>query len=214
MKSSDSAPEILYEDNHLLALMKPPGMLTQPNQTEKLSLEEWGKAYLKKKYEKSGNVYLHAIHRLDQPASGIVLFARTSKALSRMMSEMRLSRIQKTYHALVEGHLKERKGELLHTLSKSSFKSSVASSGKKAHLAYEVIKTLPQQSLIEIKLFTGRYHQIRVQFAHIGHPLIGDTKYGAQPAPRLALHHSVVSFYHPVSKENIIIRSEKSFSLI
>jgi 23S rRNA pseudouridine1911/1915/1917 synthase len=209
MKSSANALEILYEDNHLLAANKPAGLLTQPNEDSTDSLEEQGKAYLKKKYHKKGNVFLHPIHRLDKPVSGIVLFARTSKALSRLNAEMRARTLTKIYTAKVEGHLKKKSGELRHYLTHGSHRAHVSKSGKKAILSYTVKKELTHSTLVEITLYTGRYHQIRAQFAHIGHPLLGDAKYGAkQKSSRLALHHSQLIFTHPIAKQPLTITSK------
>lgn len=199
MKSFANA--VLYEDNHLLAVNKPPGLLTQPNETEAPSLEEHAKAYLKEKYNKQGNVFLHAIHRLDKPVSGIVLFARTSKALSRLNEQMRERKMEKVYTAEVEGHLDQKEGELRHLLLHSSHHARVHPSGKEAHLSYRILERRPQTTLVEVTLHTGRYHQIRAQFAHIGHPIVGDTKYGVAPASRIALHHSRLTFAHPISQE-------------
>ncbi|MCB1109877.1 MAG: RNA pseudouridine synthase, partial [Chlamydiia bacterium] len=175
--------------------------------------EALAKTYLKKKYQKKGNVFLHAVHRLDKLVSGIVLFARTSKALSRLNLQMRQHTIEKVYAAQVEGHLKQKEGELRHTLSHGSHRSHVHPHGKPAHLSYHVKKEFATSTLVYITLHTGRYHQIRAQFAHIGHPLLGDTKYGAQPAPRLALHHICLAFFHPITKEKLVIKSKDSFPL-
>lgn len=209
MKSFASALEILYEDNHLLAVNKPAGLLTQPTEASTDSLEEQGKAYLKKKYHKKGNVFLHPIHRLDKPVSGIVLFARTSKALSRLNAQMRAHTLTKIYTAKVEGHLKKKSGELRHHLTHGSHRAHVSESGKEAILSYTVKKQLAHSTLVEITLHTGRYHQIRAQFAHIGHPLLGDSKYGAnQKASRLALHHSKLILTHPTTQELLNITSK------
>ncbi|MCP5505373.1 MAG: RluA family pseudouridine synthase [Chlamydiales bacterium] len=213
MKSSANALEILFEDNHLLAVCKPAGLLTQPTEASTDSLEERAKTYLKKKYQKKGNVFLHPIHRLDKPVSGIVLFARTSKALSRLNVQMRERTLTKIYTAKVEGHLKQTSGELRHHLTHGSHRAHVSPSGKEAILSYTVKKTLAHSTLVEITLHTGRYHQIRAQFAHIGHPLLGDTKYGAsQNASRLALHHSKLILTHPITQESLTIKSSQQFS--
>jgi 23S rRNA pseudouridine1911/1915/1917 synthase len=212
MKSSVNALKILYEDNHLLALSKPPDLLTQPTETSTDSLEERGKAYLKTKYHKQGNVFLHPIHRLDKPVSGIVLFARTSKALSRLNAQMRSHALTKIYTAEVEGRLTQTSGELRHYLIHGSHRAYHAPHGKEALLSYTVKKTLAHSTLIEITLHTGRYHQIRAQFSHIGHPIVGDTKYGArQKAPRLALHHSKLILIHPITEEELTIECPQKF---
>ncbi|MCB1082175.1 MAG: RluA family pseudouridine synthase [Chlamydiia bacterium] len=210
MKFSANAPKVLYEDNHLLALDKPAGLLTQPNGTDADSLEEQGKRHLKQKCQKPGNVFLHPIHRLDKPVSGIVLFARTSKALSRLNEAMRSRQLTKIYHAEVEGHLENPAGELTHFLIHSSHRAAVATNGqgKKAVLTYRTLKTYPHSTLLEVTLHTGRYHQIRIQLSHIGHPIIGDTKYGAKPSARLALHHAALTFPHPITQQEITVTSK------
>ena len=209
MKFSVKDLEIIYLDNHLLAINKPPGLLTQPNASDASDLETLGKTYLKKKFKKKGNVFLHPIHRLDKLVSGIVLFARSSKALSRLNSQMRRKAIQKTYFAKVEGHLTPLSGTLKHTLVHGSHRAYVKASGKEAVLSYTVCKTDTHSTLIEIELHTGRYHQIRAQFAHIGHPIVGDTKYGStHKESRIALHHSKIIFHHPVSQEQLILKCQ------
>jgi len=202
MKSFDSALEILYEDNHLLAVNKKAGLLTQPNQSGEKNLEDLAKAYLKEKKQKEGRVFLHALHRLDRPVSGIVLFAKTSKALSRLNESMRNREVEKMYLAKVEGHLEEKSGELIHFLTHGSHRAHVGKEGKKAHLSYAKIQKEKDATLVEITLHTGRYHQIRAQFSHIGHPILGDTKYGAKTSQgNIALHHAKLTFPHPISKE-------------
>ncbi|NGX50756.1 MAG: Ribosomal large subunit pseudouridine synthase C [Chlamydiae bacterium] len=214
MKSSDKEInikelDVLYLDNHLLAVNKPAGLLTQPNNSDAPDLETAAKAWLKKKFNKKGNVFLHPIHRLDKPVSGIVLFARTSKALSRLNSQMREKTIEKIYLARVEGHLKAKAASLKHTLTHGDHRAHLSPEGKEAHLSYTVCKSDAHSTLVEITLHTGRYHQIRIQFASIGHPIVGDIKYGStQEAPRIALHHSKLIFDHPISKDKITITSK------
>lgn len=215
MKFSVKDLEVLYEDNHLLALNKPAGLLTQPNESAAPSLEDLAKDYIKKKYRKKGSVFLHPIHRLDKPVSGIVLFARTSKALSRLNSQMRARTIQKTYAAKVEGHLKKKSGELRHALTHRSHHAKVkkTAASKEAVLSYTVKKDYAHSTLLLITLHTGRYHQIRAQFSHIGHPILGDTKYGAtQKNLRLALHHTKLIFNHPITNESITIHADINFN--
>lgn len=213
MKSSANALDVLYLDNHLLAVNKPAGLLTQPTTSDAPDLETQAKAFLKQKFKKEGNVFLHPIHRLDKPVSGIVLFARSSKALSRLNAQMRQKTIQKTYFAKVEGHLKSSSGTLKHTLSHASHRAQVSPSGKEALLSYTVLKTYPHSTLVTITLHTGRYHQIRAQFAHSGHPIVGDAKYGStQKSPSIALHHGIFTFEHPISKESITLKSKCPFA--
>lgn len=205
--------EILFEDNHLIAVVKPGGLPTQPTPDSENSLETLVKAYIKEKYQKPGAVFLHAIHRLDKAASGIVLFARTSKALSRMNEEMRDGAIQKEYTALVAGHLKQKSATLENYLLHGEHRAIVVpkshSDGKKSLLLYDVLKETKDQSLLRIELYTGRYHQIRAQLSHLGHPIVGDKKYGSTLPfhPGIALHASKLAFNHPVTKEKIVLQS-------
>lgn len=200
--------EILYLDNHLLAVNKPSGLLTQPSDAHITDLETQAKLWIKNKFDKPGNVFLHPIHRLDKQVSGIVLFARTSKALSRLNTQMRERKIRKIYIAQIEGSLPSNHGELVHMLCHGEHRAYVSQSGKEARLTFTVIDTTQYGAVVEIVLHTGRYHQIRVQFAQIGHPLIGDTKYGSQyPATSIALHHTKMTFHHPVSGAEIVVES-------
>lgn len=212
MKCYDKDLEVLYLDNHILALNKPPGLLTQPNNTPSSNLEDIAKAYLKKRFKKVGNVFLHPIHRLDKPVSGIVLFARTSKSLSRLNDQMRKKNIKKLYYAKVEGHVKNMQGTLKHTMMRTSFRTRCSKKGKEAVLSYNVIKNYESFTFVEVDLYTGRYHQIRAQFAEIGHPVLGDIKYGsAQKKDNIALHHGKMVFEHPVKRKQITITSKASF---
>lgn len=207
MKFSDS---VLYLDNHLLIVNKPAGLLTQPTDISTDSLEERAKAYIKERFEKPGAVYLHAVHRLDKPVSGIVLFARTSKALARLQEQQRNREIRKVYFALVEQEPKEKSGELRHQLLHGSHKAEVCESGKEAILRYEVVG----KNLLRIELVTGRYHQIRAQLAAIGSPIVGDKKYGSQKSCKggqIALHHGQMVFVHPTTKKEISISKQPKF---
>lgn len=206
MKLSDL--EIVYEDNHFLAVNKPAGLLTQPTDNETLSLEILAKEWIKDKYGKPGNVFLGVIHRLDRSVSGIVLFAKTSKALSRMNDAMRSKEIIKVYHARVEGSPPHSNGILEHYLRHDDWHAEVCESStpgaKLARLVYTVIERLETTSVLEIKLETGRYHQIRAQCAAIGCPIVGDKKYGSKmPMPQgtIALKHVHMQFKHPITKE-------------
>lgn len=203
MKSLDNAA-VLYCDNHLLVVNKPPGVATQPD------LEEAAKAWIKHRFKKEGAVFLHVIHRLDKPASGLVLCARTSKALSRLQEAMRRREIQKTYVAEVEGHLSCPQAELKHFLVHGDHKAYVSAEGKEAILRYRVIKEKKQSTVVEIELETGRYHQIRAQFAALGHPLLGDEKYGSKVpyGKGIALTHVKLVFMHPVTKERVEVKLE------
>jgi 23S rRNA pseudouridine1911/1915/1917 synthase len=208
-------PVILYEDNHLLAVDKPHGLLTQPSGTDQPSLEAYCKDFLKKRDEKPGNVYLHAVHRLDKPAAGIVLFAKSSKALSRLNASIRNKSVEKHYEALVEGRLPETSGQLKHFLLHENHKAQVVSQetpgAKLASLRYEMVEEFGETSKISIQLETGRYHQIRAQFAEIDYPIVGDTKYGSLhdfPSSGIALIHKMMIIEHPVTKDKIVIESK------
>lgn len=200
--------EILYHDNHQLVINKPAGLLTQPSGTDKESAEALAKQWVKEQFQKPGNVFLEAVHRIDKPVSGIVLFARTSKALSRLQESMRDKHSKKTYFALVEGIVKNSSGTLEHYLVHDDFQAKVVNSkttnAKLARLHYKVVKTQNAQTLLEIVLETGRYHQIRVQLAAIGHPIVGDAKYGSKTAfapGAIALHHFRLEMPHPITGE-------------
>jgi 23S rRNA pseudouridine1911/1915/1917 synthase len=211
MKQLDNDLKVFYLDNHVLAVEKPSGIPTQKALTG-ISLEEKAKEFLKNKFNKKGEVFLHPVHRLDKPVSGIVLFARTSKALSRLNKQLREHQIKRIYLAKVKGHLQDKKGCLKHHIVKKSFKSVIDSSGKLAVLSYEVVKEEKEFSFLKIELETGRYHQIRAQLSYIGHPIVGDEKYGSEEKnSRLMLHHYQMQFTHPISNELIEITSDSFF---
>lgn len=199
--------EILYEDNHLLVVNKPAGLLTQPDNTGQQSLQEIYREWLKTTYSKPGNVFLEAVHRLDKPVGGIVLFAKTSKALSRLNESMRAKGIKKIYRAKVSGKLMPEQGALVHYLVHGDHKAIISSANdsqaKEARLRYTIIEQTAQYAEVEIELETGRYHQIRAQFAAIGCPLLGDTKYGGPHADQLALQHVRLEFLHPVGGQSM-----------
>lgn len=198
--------EVLYEDNHLIVVVKPANMLSQSDHTKDLDLLTQTKQYIKEKYQKPGNVYLGLVHRLDRPVGGIMVFARTSKAASRLSEQIRTHQFQKTYLAVVDGILKDKKKTLKHYVTKQENQTTIVTDekhGKLAELSYEVLEENKEQkkSLIQIQLKTGRHHQIRVQFQSIGHPLCGDQRYGKQDHTQLALFASKLCFSHPVKKE-------------
>lgn len=216
MKSSDNA-EVLYVDNHLAIALKPCGMLTQPDDTDAPSLEAFVKLWIKKEYQKQGNVFLHAIHRLDRVVSGLVLFARTSKALSRMNEQSRMQEIQRIYLAEVEGILTKKEGQLDHFLIHGDHRAIIAKKddpeAKHARLSYKTIKQKAHSTIVEIELDTGRYHQIRAQFSAIGHPIVGDRRYGSQTGggDAIRLHGSKLLFQHPVTKERMAFETPANF---
>jgi len=200
--------DVVYEDNHLLVVDKPSGLLTQPSGTDQSSLEEKCKQYLKKKYAKSGEVYLHAVHRLDKPVSGVVVFAKTSKALSRLNESLRNKQSKKIYHALVEGVPKQSETILENYLMHDSFSARVVEKthpkAKLARLSYKILEVQNGNAKLEIELETGRYHQIRIQLANLGCPIVGDGKYGStinNSGEGIALRHVELSVIHPIKKE-------------
>lgn len=197
-------PAVVFCDNHLLVLNKPAGMLTQPNGSGDSSLEAFGKAWLKDRFNKPGNVFCQAVHRIDRPVSGIVLFARTSKALSRLQAAQRDGLMQKRYLALVEGELQEDENELEHYLIHDDYHARLGSpeeeGAKRSLLKYRALKKKDGYTLLSILLKTGRYHQIRAQLSAIGHPIVGDRKYGSKTAfESITLHHLLLQAPHPVS---------------
>jgi 23S rRNA pseudouridine1911/1915/1917 synthase len=206
--------DILFEDNHLLVVNKPAGLLTQPSGTQRLSIEELAKAWIKHKYQKPGNVFLESVHRLDKPVSGVVVFGKTSKALSRLNASMRDQLTRKYYYALVEGKMTSPQGVLEHYLVHDEFQAQVFTSphpqAKLARLSYRIIEVKTGSTLLEIQLETGRYHQIRAQFAAIGHPIIGDEKYGSHVSFKgdgIALHHIRLQIPHPITKEPLLFEA-------
>lgn len=203
--------QIIFSDNHVLVVLKPTGLSTQPHYPIKDNLTDLAKTWVKKECNKPGDVYLEPIHRLDKPVSGLVLFARTSKALVRLQQSMCEKQICKTYFAWVEtGTNLKSSGALEHTLTHVNHRAKIVKAnhvqGKLALLDYVIIEQKADFSLVEIKLHTGRYHQIRAQFSAIGSPVAGDVKYGSKkhlPKQKIALHHGCMSFPHPITKEVI-----------
>ena len=196
--------EILYEDNHIIVVVKPFNILSQSDDTKDIDMLTLIKSYLKEKYNKPGNVYLGLIHRLDRPTGGIMVFAKTSKAASRLSEQIRLNLFTKKYLAIVNGYFDEKVGVFEDYILKKEDNSSVISNlGKYAKLEYEVLKEKSNLSLVNIILHTGRHHQIRVQFASRNHPLYGDQRYGKSSKKQLALFAYYLSFSHPVTKEKL-----------
>lgn len=178
--------KVLYEDNHLIAVLKPAGVLVQGDITGDTCIMDDVKKYLKDKHKKTGNVFLGLLHRLDRPVSGIVLFAKTSKGASRLSEQIRNHEFKKEYQALVEGMPKNKKDTLENYLlhdektNKAMIFGSKREGALPAELSYEVLETRGKNTLLKIDLKTGRHHQIRAQLAHLGHPIVGDIKYGAK----------------------------------
>lgn len=206
---------VFYRDNHLLVLYKPAGLLTQSDETRDPSLLDLGKAWIKEVYGKPGKVYLGMVHRLDRPVAGIVLFCRTSKAAARMSTQIRTEAAEKYYLAVLEGELKEKSGRLVNFLERRENRSSIVVQKKTpvsrdARLDFNVLETREDRTLVRVKLETGRHHQIRVQFAHIGHPVVGDLRYGASaplPEKQIALFAKELIITHPVRSEKISFSS-------
>lgn len=207
-------PEILYEDNHLLIVNKKPGELAQGDDTGDVPLIDSLKQYIKIRDQKPGNVFLGLVHRLDRPTSGILLFAKTSKALTRMNDAFQKRNIDKVYRAIVQGTPPKESERLTHYLRKNSKNNKTTvypkptDGAKEAILDYRWLGSLDNFNVLEIELFTGRSHQIRAQLSAIGCPIKGDLKYGAKrsnPDDSIALHAHKLSFTHPVTKENITV---------
>ena len=206
--------EILYEDNHILAVLKPAGVLVQGDRSGEITLFEAAKKYLKAKYRKPGQVYLGMVHRLDKGTAGVVVFARTSKAAGRLSREFRERRVRKVYMAVVEGRIR---GEdvLTHRLLRDREKGTsciardTAPGTQEVKLSYRVIEGTGTRTLLEVIPETGRHHQIRAQLSAIGHPIIGDVRYGAGrglAGGKIGLLASSISFRHPVKKNDMTIR--------
>ena len=209
-----SDPEIIYEDNHLIVVNKKSGDLTQWDKTGDITLSDTIKEYIKKKYNKPGDVFLGTVHRLDRPTTGIVLFARTSKALTRMNEMFKNKTISKTYWAVTEKEPLKKQDTLIDFLAKnekqnkSYVKKEGATDSKRAELSYQLIGKGTNYSYLEIELATGRHHQIRVQLSNIGCIIKGDLKYGAKRSNKdgsIHLHARRLTFIHPVKNEAVVI---------
>jgi Pseudouridylate synthases, 23S RNA-specific len=202
--------KVLYEDNHLIVAIKPAGVLSQSDGSNAPDMLTILKAYIKDKYQKPGEVYLGLVHRLDRPVSGVMVFARTSKAASRLSEQIRTRRVEKIYRCVVNGVL-EGEGRLENFISKDEASNTVTVSDvekpgfKASYLDYRALASKDGMTLVEVKLGTGRSHQIRAQMAHAGHPLIGDQKYGKKDnrTKDIALEAYKLSFEHPVKREFI-----------
>lgn len=212
MYSTKNNLQVLHEDNHIIIVNKRAGDIVQGDKTGDKPLSDVVKEYIKIKYNKPGAVFLGTVHRLDRPTSGIVIYARTSKALERLNKMLREKTIQKTYWAVVKNQPKKPTDTLVNFLkknpknNKSTAYSKEIDGSKKAILHYQVLKKLDNYSLLEIDLETGRHHQIRVQLSNIGSTIKGDLKYGAKRSNKdgsIHLHARKIKFTHPVSKELI-----------
>ncbi len=206
--------EVLYEDNHIIAVNKTNSEIVQGDKTGDEALCDKVKAYVKKKYNKPGDVYLGVVHRIDRPVSGVVIFARTSKAATRLSKMFQDKEVKKTYWAIVKNLPEHDEGRLVHYMIKNQEKNrskafdAPKKNSKEAILNYKLVSGSANYHLLEIDLETGRHHQIRCQLAKIGCPIRGDLKYGAQRSLKgggINLHARKIEFIHPVKKEQIII---------
>lgn len=213
--------QILFEDNHLIAVQKPHGQLTQADEGGELSLLDEVKAFIKVRDQKPGNVFAGLLHRLDRPVGGVVLFAKTSKAASRLSDQFRRHTIEKVYWAVVEGVPEQPEGEVVQWLLKDEKENYVhafdheVSGSQKAELTFAVVKQGDGKSLVEIRPKTGRPHQIRVAMSSLGCPIVGDLKYGST----IKLNHDIallarsLSFHHPISQERVSVEAEPALSV-
>ena len=207
---------LLYEDNHLLVINKPAQLATMGVRPPRYSALEMARGYIKEKYRKPGNVYLGVVSRLDAPATGILVFARTSKAAARLTAQYRNREVTKIYHILVEGALDAPQGKFEDWVRKDErhrrmhVATAEAEESRQARLSYRVLQSLKKCQLVEVELETGRKHQIRLQFANRGHPVLGDRKYGARQtlSRGIALHARRLVLTHPVQRERLTWEAE------
>lgn len=213
-------PEILFEDNHCLAVNKPAGLLSQGDDSGDLSLVDWAREDLKRRHARPGNVFVGLVHRLDRPVSGVILLARTSKAAARLSAQFRDGEVAKTYRAIVEGIVAEEGGEWADALRKDRGRNVVevvpggTEESREAHLNFMVLHRGSRTTELELRPTTGRGHQLRVQLASRGYPIVGDRKYGAISSARaadggfrIALHARTLAFKHPTRPEGLSIEA-------
>lgn len=205
---------VLYEDNHVIVVVKEKNVLSQADNTHDIDMLTIIKKYLKEKYNKPGNVYLGLVHRLDRPVSGIMVFAKTSKAASRLSDQVRKKEIKKTYMAVVKGIIKKDEDRFVDYLLKLDNGNTIVTTkdkGKESVLTYKVLKRNYEknETLVSIDLKTGRHHQIRVQFASRGYPLCGDQRYGKSDKTQIALCAYKLEFIHPTTKQLMKFEIEK-----
>ncbi len=212
--------EILYEDNHLIVVVKRPNILSQSDITGDDDMLSLLKRYLKEKYHKPGNVYLGLVHRLDRVVGGVMVFAKTSKAAGRLSEEVRNKNFHKEYLAICHGKLKEKDTFIDYLKKQDDYKTIISNQkdGKFSELSYELLAYLKEKnlSLVKIDLKTGRHHQIRVQFASRGYPLLGDNRYGHDEKKEIGLFAFKLSFHHPITKDVMTfeyIPKEKPFDM-
>lgn len=205
--------KVLYEDNHLIAVLKPAGVPVEPGGGTK-PLTEYVREYLREKYKKPGNIFLGIAHRLDQPVSGAIVFAKTSKGASRISEQFREGEVKKIYHALVFGEIKKG-GEFFGSIEKDNQtrKARLTGSGKEARLKYEVIASGLGKTLLKIDLGTGRFHQIRAVFASLGYPIEGDIKYGSRtrlPGGEIALRARELAFRRATTEGEVVVKAPEA----
>ena len=209
---------ILYEDNHIIVVEKPYNIPTQEDSSKDLDMISMIKKYIKEKYKKEGNVYLGLVHRLDRPVGGVMVFAKTSKAASRLSKEIKDNNFHKEYLAVVHGKTEET-GKLIDYISKDSktFSSYIDNEkGKESILEYKTLYYDKKEdvSLIRVNLITGRHHQIRLQMSNINHSLVGDQRYGFQDKKQIMLYAYKINFIHPVTKENLTFKLLPNWEII
>ena len=205
---------ILHEDNHIIVVLKPQNIPSCEDESKDMDMLTMIKEYIKVKYNKTGNVYLGLVHRLDRPTGGVMVFAKSSKAASRLSEQLKSGDFEKRYFAVLMGVPKEEKATLTHYMKKNAVNNMVyvcpptVQGAKFAELEYSVLQKTNDLSLVDVRLHTGRSHQIRVQMSAIGTPLYGDMRYGGEKAKKgyLALWAYYLSFTHPVSKERMVFR--------
>lgn len=203
----DNKPQVIYSDNHICVALKPPGMVVPIENNQRENLEAYLKTYFQKKLNKE-TIYLRPMHRLDKPVGGLVVFARSSKAMKRLQESQRNKQIQKFYVAKVHGVLRQKKALLRHFLFHGDYQAIIdPKKGKESKLLYRVVEESKNTSLLSVRLLTGRYHQIRAQFSTIGHPILGDNKYGSGltfDKGAINLFHTKISFPHPVTQKQMV----------
>ena len=210
---------VLYEDNHVIVVVKEKNVLSQADNTHDIDMLTIIKKYLKEKYNKPGNVYLGLVHRLDRPVSGIMAFAKTSKAASRLSDQVRKKEIKKTYMAVVKGIIKKDEDTFVDYLLKLDNGNTIVTTkdkGKESVLTYKVLKRNYEknETLVSIDLKTGRHHQIRLQLSNINHPIYGDQRYGFQDKKQIMLYAYKLEFIHPVTKEVMTFKNLPNWNIV
>jgi len=218
----DKELKVIFEDNHLLVVFKPHRLLIQSDESGSPTLFLQICQWIKEKYQKPGNVFLGMVHRLDRPASGLVVFAKTSKGASRLSEQIRAKAMKKKYQLIVQGELKTREGHCVHYLTnpgdgRSQVFETMVPESKRAELLYRVLGVKDGVSLVEVELITGRRHQIRAQMAHLGCPILGDGRYGSTQFFRegaIALVASELGFQHPTSPKELKFELPKELNSV